>query len=255
MRCPLAGLTHHLGASTTMGSMAAPGWYPDANAPGTLRWWDGTRWSEHTIAAVPPAPQPRLRPDGTVKGPKFPISITVLLGGIGVMVLSAAVVVPALLDSINGPRFDVPGARTLDLGEGAWVIYERTGVASRNGGTAQDTSRAVSIGPSSVSVEGPAPVDVRSDLTGLTQTIRRGDATYTGAVRLEIETSGEYQITVERSARGEVLVARPVTDVLSRWPWLVAFAIGGGVAVAGLVMWVGGAANRRTARRTGHLPG
>ena len=180
--------------------------------------------------------------------------MTVLLGGVGVMVLSAAVVVPTFLDSINGPRFDVPGAHTLDLGEGSWVIYERTGAAGRSGGTARDTTHAVSIGPNRVSLVGPAPVDVRSDLTRLTQTITRGRVTFTGAVRLEIETAGEYQITVEESARGEVLVARPVTDVLSRWPWLVAFAIGGGVAVAGLVMWVGGAANRRTARRAGHLP-
>lgn len=28
-----------------------PGWYPDNGAPGQLRWWDGTQWSEHTKRA------------------------------------------------------------------------------------------------------------------------------------------------------------------------------------------------------------
>jgi len=25
-----------------------PGWYADAGAPGSTRWWDGARWTEHT---------------------------------------------------------------------------------------------------------------------------------------------------------------------------------------------------------------
>jgi uncharacterized Tic20 family protein len=33
----------------------SPGWYPDPSAPGTQRWWDGTRWTEHSSA--PPAAQ------------------------------------------------------------------------------------------------------------------------------------------------------------------------------------------------------
>lgn len=26
---------------------AAPGWYPDPKMPGTVRFWDGAKWSEH----------------------------------------------------------------------------------------------------------------------------------------------------------------------------------------------------------------
>jgi uncharacterized Tic20 family protein len=36
----------------------APGWYPDPSVPGAQRWWDGTRWTEHSSAPqqVPAAP-------------------------------------------------------------------------------------------------------------------------------------------------------------------------------------------------------
>lgn len=34
------------------------GWYPDTNQPGTLRYWDGNQWTEHTHQQSPAAPQP-----------------------------------------------------------------------------------------------------------------------------------------------------------------------------------------------------
>ncbi|MFF0066186.1 DUF2510 domain-containing protein [Streptomyces sp. NPDC005279] len=47
-------------------SMTTPvGWYPDPNAPGTERWWDGTAWTAHTRAVqaqAPAAPVPGFGP-------------------------------------------------------------------------------------------------------------------------------------------------------------------------------------------------
>lgn len=45
-------------SSTPPGSTPA-GWYPDTNQPGTLRYWDGTAWTEHTHAQ---AQQPGVAP-------------------------------------------------------------------------------------------------------------------------------------------------------------------------------------------------
>jgi uncharacterized protein len=36
----------------------APGWYPDPSFPGAQRWWDGTRWTEHSSAPQPAPVQP-----------------------------------------------------------------------------------------------------------------------------------------------------------------------------------------------------
>lgn len=30
----------------------APGWYPDAQYPGYMRWWDGMGWTEHVQPAT-----------------------------------------------------------------------------------------------------------------------------------------------------------------------------------------------------------
>ena len=34
----------------------SPGWYPDPNAPGGQRWWDGSQWTDHVQAAATAPP-------------------------------------------------------------------------------------------------------------------------------------------------------------------------------------------------------
>ncbi|HUY66846.1 MAG TPA: DUF2510 domain-containing protein [Acidimicrobiales bacterium] len=36
---------------------APPGWHPDPSGSHQLRWWDGTRWTEHAWDGEPPAGQ------------------------------------------------------------------------------------------------------------------------------------------------------------------------------------------------------
>ncbi len=42
---------------------AAAGWYPDPGGSASLRYWDGTRWTDALSAAVPPAGRHAARDD------------------------------------------------------------------------------------------------------------------------------------------------------------------------------------------------
>jgi len=46
------------------GPTAAAGWYPDPSGSSSLRFWDGTRWTDALSAAVPPA-HPGIAHDDT----------------------------------------------------------------------------------------------------------------------------------------------------------------------------------------------
>lgn len=41
------------------GAVVQPGWYPDPQTPGVLRWWDGQQWTGQTAPLPAAAPYPQ----------------------------------------------------------------------------------------------------------------------------------------------------------------------------------------------------
>ena len=47
------------------------GWYPDPHVPGVLRYFDGERWTQHTLAAPDPTPDVPLPTQGSISAAYF----------------------------------------------------------------------------------------------------------------------------------------------------------------------------------------
>ena len=61
-------------------STTPAGWYPDPNAPGSQRYWDGNAWTEQMSAAAPPSPPaPPARAKKRRKWPWILLALLALL--------------------------------------------------------------------------------------------------------------------------------------------------------------------------------
>jgi hypothetical protein len=186
-------------------------------------------------------------PDAPVRWPGARRAWLVTMGAaLVVMIACGFVAVDRVREVASGPTFAVPGDATVELGDGRYILYERTSVRG-----------ATSFGPSDVDVTGPGERHVTArEVTG-TQTITESGSTYSSAAEFSAPVAGTYRIEVTSSARGQVRVARPVTDTLRRVAvWAVPAVLSGVLALVALILVLVNPWGRRRAPATpGPPPG
>ncbi len=78
-----------------------PGWYPDPHHPGSLRWFDGTQWTEH-VSGAPALARPASSRSTTT------VVVTVVVCVVGALIVLgvlAAIAIPVALDRGDRAEF------------------------------------------------------------------------------------------------------------------------------------------------------
>lgn len=243
------------------------GWYPNPDHTPSMRWWDGSGWTEAVQpGAAPPAfAGPGVAPGQPAEGPPPPPSAYATAatapgstGRAGIIVavvflaVAAVVFIPSVVfvartainEIVQAPTMEVPGTRSFALTSGDYVIFDPGGPGA--------------IGVSDVSVTAPdgssLPVAQRS---GSIETITRNGVGYTAAVGFRADGAGTYTITVHPSSgtAHQVLVTHSLTSVardVAGWALGIVFAVL--LGIAGIVILIVSLVQRGRARRAHPVP-
>lgn len=161
----------------------------------------------------------------------------------GLLVASVAVIVvtigPALLHGLTGASYATPMSRTVGLGAGRYVIFERTGSRSGSGPVSVSEYNGLTITPAQVHVTGPGGRPVATGPLSLRQTISRGSEIFTGAVTFRAATSGSYRVQVRSASPTRVLIARDIGAAFaSVAAWFIAAVAAVLALIAGVVLLI-----------------
>ncbi len=210
-----------------------PGWYPDQS--GTVRWFDGYRWTD--AVNVPPPPKRQIA---------LWIPLTVLTVGLALIGWSASMGLPHPLSVFNGPHLSAPGTATLRLDSGTWAVYEQVGTTGRHGPITFSTLGESTITAADIRVDGGSgTVTAESGNNSLTVNDRR----YTEVARFRVASGGDHQIAIAShdQPQRDVLVTRPFSYAFRGWRGLAVGVCGGLVAAVGVVILMVSLTRRRSA--------
>jgi hypothetical protein len=201
-----------------------------------------------TQAPFPMAAPPSARSGRP--GPGLGVSISLLVLGAVIGIASAVAITIPLVGTFTSREYIAPAHLSLYLHHARYTVYERSGSSSGFG----VHPGVVTIVPSQVTVTAPDGEPVAVFRLDYTETITRQGQVYTGAVRFDARTTGNYDIRLTNPVPTSVLITRSLGDAIrSVLVWIGTGAVGGIIFVAGLVMLIVGVTRRGRARRATQL--
>jgi len=182
----------------------APGWYPDTNAPGTERWYDGTAWTEHsrplapaaaTVPAYAAAAPVAAAAEPVVKKPWFKRKAIIIPVGI----VAGLIVISGIGNALGGNKGD-------DIDTAAAPAAEQS---------------ADPVVEEEVVEEEPEPVMVKvpGDLVGMTAA-EAEDALSAVGLEADYDGDSDWEVLSAEPGKGEVEEGSTVALTLDEPPAL-----------------------------------
>jgi hypothetical protein len=194
--------------------------------------------------SIPESPK-AVRPPG----PSLRVSIALLIAGLALAIPTfVAGIVPIVRTITTLARFEVPGAASVHLGKGNYMVYEDTGSISF--GSSFSSNDTVTITPADVTVTGAGNTVVETfDRSSTRESISSGGHRFLGAVRFTTPASGDYRVSVRGASPKAVLIARPVSDTIrSVLGWFALAGVGALIFMVGVLLLIVGSVRRSRTR-------
>ena len=170
----------------------------------------------------------------------WPVGALLMLVGAALVVPFVARFAATFTELAATPVHATPGDFSVELGQGRYIIFERTATSTTSDDFSVGEGGPVSLRPAAVQVTSPEGQRVPVRQVAPDETSTRGSSVYTAAVAFDSPSPGWYDIHVGTDGRGEVLVERSVVDIFRGFglPFLLALLGGFLLLVGGVLLFV-----------------
>jgi hypothetical protein len=167
--------------------------------------------------------------------------------GVGLALPPTVVIVVRAARTLTSPVSSTPGVTQRRLGAGTWVIFERRGTTSGGAGFTITRNSPPDLTPAEVTVVGPTGA-VPVGFAAPNQTITKGPRIYTSALEFRVTIAATYQIRVDTTTAGQIIVGRSLGETFRGFVWFALVgACGGLVVLAGIAVLILGSRHRSRA--------